>query len=60
MMGVLGMIKKNQIKKTNMRKLTEKEIFMLEDQGCMAEEWSLIEVREDFKPNTIFNVSLCG
>ena len=43
-----------------MRKLTEKEIFMLEDQGCMAEEWSLIEVREDFKPNTIFNVRFFG
>jgi hypothetical protein len=26
----------------------------------MAEEWSLIEVREDFKPNTIFNVRFFG
>ncbi len=44
-----------------MRKLTEKEIFMLEDQGCYAEDWANIEVDNDeFKTNSIFNVRFYG
>ena len=44
-----------------MRKLTEKEIFLLEDQGCLAEDWSAIEVDADeFKTNNIFNVRFFG
>lgn len=44
-----------------MRKLTEKEIFLLEDQGCYAEDWSKIEVDNDeFKANSVFNVRFYG
>ncbi len=44
-----------------MRKLTEKEIFMLEDQGCYAEDWANIEVDNDeFKTNSVFNVRFYG
>ncbi len=44
-----------------MRKLTEKEIFILEDQGCLAEDWSKIEISsEDFRPTNIYNVRFYG
>ena len=44
-----------------MRKLSEKEIFLLEDQGCFAEDWTNIDVDNDeFKTNSIFNVRFYG
>ena len=44
-----------------MRKLTEKEIFLLEDQGCYAEDWSNIEVDNDgFRTNNVINVRFYG
>ena len=44
-----------------MRKLTEKEIFLLEDQGCLADDWSKIEVTsDDFRPTNIYNVRFYG
>ena len=44
-----------------MRKLTEKEMFLLEDQGCIADDWSNIEVSEDdFRATNIFNVRFYG
>lgn len=44
-----------------MRKLTEKEIFLLEDQGCLADDWSKIDVTsDDFRPTNIYNVRFYG
>ena len=44
-----------------MRKLTEKEIFYLEDQGCLADDWSKIEITsEEFRPTNIYNVRFYG
>lgn len=44
-----------------MRKLTEKEIFYLEDQGCLADDWSKIEITsDDFRPTNIYNVRFHG
>ena len=44
-----------------MRKLTEKEIFLLEDQGCTADDWSAINISsDDFKTGNITNVRFFG
>ncbi len=44
-----------------MRKLTEKEIFLLEDQGCLADDWSKINITSDeFRPTNIYNVRFYG
>ena len=42
------------------RLLTEEEIGLLEDYGCTAEDWTAINVSEDFKPTYIHNVSFYG
>ena len=44
-----------------MRKLTEKEIEQLEQQGCTAENWLNIEVDEDdFRVNAVQDVHFYG
>ncbi len=44
-----------------MRKLTEKEIGMLENQGCRADDWSLVEVDEDdFRVERVEDVCFHG
>lgn len=42
------------------RLLTEEEIGILEDQGCIAEDWTSIHVAEDFLPAYIRQVSFYG
>ena len=42
------------------RLLTEEEIGLLEDYGCTAEDWTAINVSEDFQPTYIHNVSFYG
>jgi acetyltransferase-like isoleucine patch superfamily enzyme len=44
----------------NYRSLTLKEINILEDNGCTAEDWTTINVAEDFQPTYIRNVSFYG
>lgn len=43
-----------------MRNLTEKEITILTNQGCMAEDWSDIQVKDEFTPQYINNVEFYG
>ena len=42
------------------RLLTEDEILTLEDNGCTAEDWTGINVAEDFRPGYIKNVNFYG
>lgn len=42
------------------RLLTNEEISSLEDNGCMAEDWTSINVAADFKPTYIKNVNFYG
>lgn len=42
------------------RSLTEDEITRLEDRGCSAEDWTAINVDEDFQPDHITNVDFYG
>lgn len=42
------------------RSLTEEEISILEDNGCTAEDWSIINVSEDFQPAYVNNVAMYG
>ena len=42
------------------RLLTEEEIITLENNGCSAEDWTAINVAEDFQPNYIKNTSFYG
>lgn len=42
------------------RLLTNEEISILEDNGCMAEDWTSINVAADFKPTYIKNVNFYG
>ena len=42
------------------RLLTEEEIIILENNGCTAEDWTAINVAEDFQPNYIKNTSFYG
>lgn len=44
----------------NYRLLTESEIGTMEDNGCSAEDWTSINVAEDFMPGYIRNVSFFG
>ena len=44
----------------NFRLLSEEEIGILEENGCRAEDWTSINVAEDFMPNHIYNVSFYG
>jgi acetyltransferase-like isoleucine patch superfamily enzyme len=43
-----------------MRNLTEKEIIILTNQGCIAEDWSTIQVKDEFTPQYINNVEFYG
>ncbi|MBR4645414.1 MAG: DUF4954 family protein [Bacteroidaceae bacterium] len=43
-----------------MRHLTEKEITTLKQQGCIAEDWSVIQVGDNFSPEYINNVEFYG
>lgn len=43
-----------------MRKLTEEEINILEDNSCWAEDWGNINVSDDFKPKYMHRVKLYG
>ena len=43
-----------------MRSLTENEITILSNQGCIAEDWSTIQVADDFNPKHINNVEFYG
>ena len=43
-----------------MRGLTNREIAMLEEQGCSAEDWSEVLVDEDFDTNRVRNVDFYG
>lgn len=42
------------------RSLTEEEISQLEDNGCLAEDWTEINVAEDFAPLYVRNVRFYG
>ena len=42
------------------RSLTEEEISILEDHGCTAEDWTAINVAEDFMPAYIHEVAFYG
>ena len=42
------------------RLLTNEEINILEDNGCMAEDWTNINVADDFQPTYIKNVNFYG
>ena len=42
------------------RKLTDKEIITLEDRSCWAEDWSSINVADDFNPKYMHRVMLYG
>lgn len=43
-----------------MRLLTEREINILEEQGCTAEDWTAISVSEEFAPTYIHEVQFYG
>jgi len=42
------------------RSLTEEEIQILEKQGCIAEDWTAINVADDFSPLYLKNVEFSG
>lgn len=42
------------------RELTEKEIIQLENQGCRAEDWSLVEVADNFDASNVRMTSFVG
>jgi hypothetical protein len=42
------------------RQLTEEEIQVLENNSCWAEDWTAVNVAEDFKPNYMHRVMLYG
>lgn len=44
----------------NLRSLTNKEIQLLEQQGCTAEEWSNIQVRNPFDTQLLHDVHFIG
>jgi len=43
-----------------MRNLTQEEIAILTKQGCIAEDWSAIQVKEGFSPQYVNNVEFYG
>ena len=43
-----------------MRTLTDSEINILEDNGCQAEDWSNVQVADDFQPTFLHNVMFYG
>ena len=42
------------------RLLTDEEIGVLEDNGCRAEDWTSVNVAEDFKPAYLKDVQFYG
>ncbi len=44
----------------NYRKLTPTEIIKLDKNGCIAEDWDWIEVKDPFNPAQIKRVTFCG
>ena len=44
----------------NFRQLTQDEIAVLEQNGCWAEDWTRVEVAEDFRPYNFHRVVLYG
>jgi len=44
----------------NYRLLTEEEILALEDNGCTAEDWTSVNVAEDFQPANVRDVRFYG
>ena len=46
--------------RTEYRKLTDKEILLLEANGCHAESWDLIQVVQNFNPQRLSQVSFFG
>ncbi|MBN1349035.1 DUF4954 family protein [candidate division KSB1 bacterium] len=42
------------------RKLTNSEIDVLEKQGCRAQDWDSVSVKEGFKPDPVENVHFSG
>ena len=44
----------------NYRKITDEEISLLKQNGCIAEDWSKITVKQDFVPGKIRNVQFAG
>lgn len=42
------------------RLLRDEEISILENNGCTAEDWTAINVADDFHPNHLRNVSFYG
>ncbi len=44
----------------NYRPLTDSEITILENNSCWAEDWTAINVAEDFRPNYMHRVMLYG
>lgn len=43
-----------------MRNLTQEEITILTNQGCIAEDWSTIQVKDEFSPQYISNAEFYG
>jgi len=43
-----------------MRELTDEEINQLEDNGCTAEDWTAVQVDEDFRPAYVRNTHFFG
>lgn len=44
----------------NYRLLTDEEIMILEDNGCTAEDWTSVNVAEDFRPAYVHGVKFYG
>lgn len=44
----------------NYRLLTDEEILTLEDNGCTAENWTMVNVAEDFRPTYLHGVRFYG
>ena len=42
------------------RALTEEEIGILEEQGCTADDWTSVDVTEEFRPNYLHGVEFHG
>lgn len=42
------------------RQLTDDEIITLEENGCTAEDWTCVNVADDFNPSHIKDVRFCG
>ena len=43
-----------------MRNLTQEEIAILTRQGCIAENWSSVQVKDEFNPQYVSNVEFYG